>query len=64
MRTTLDHRAAYHRIHVDLHLTQGAVCPRMCCNTARSDHQTTTSQEQINDRHHHRRHPRRQPFHP
>jgi hypothetical protein len=63
MRTTLDSHAAYHRIHVDLHLTQGSVCHRMCCNASHSDTQTTI-QEQSNDRHHHRRHPRRQPFHP
>ncbi len=63
MSSTLTSHAAYHRIHLDLHLTQGSVCPRMCCHAAHSDTQST-EQEQFHDRHHHRRDPRRQPLHP
>lgn len=63
MSTALASHAAYHRIHLDLHLTQGSVCRRMCCTAAYSDHQTT-EQEQFHDRHHHRRHTWRQPLHP
>ena len=61
MSTSLASHAAYHRIHLDLHLTQGAVCPRMCCHTSHFDTQPI-GQEQFHDRHHHRRHPRRQPL--
>ena len=49
MSTTLASHAAYHRIHLDLHLTQGSVCHRMCCDAAHSDTQTT-EQEQFHDR--------------
>ncbi len=63
MSATLASHAAYHRIHLDLHLTQGSVCRRMCCHASHFDIQTTL-QEQNHDRHHDRRHPRRQPLHP
>jgi hypothetical protein len=63
MATTPTSHPAYRRIHLDLHLTQGCVCHRMCCHASHSDTQTIT-QEQIHDRHHYRRDPRRQPLHP
>jgi hypothetical protein len=56
---------AHRRIHLDLFLVQGSVCPRMRSLHAPSrTPQTTTTQEQDHDDHHHRRHPRRQPLHP
>jgi hypothetical protein len=65
MAPPLPSHAAYRRIHLDLHLTQGSLCRRMCCPAPHSDSPTHThDQEQDHDRHHHRRHPRRQPLLP
>jgi hypothetical protein len=61
MTTTASH-AAYRRIHLDLLLTQGSLCRRMCCRLAFDI--SNPSKEQRNDRHHHRRHSRCQPLHP